>query len=103
MDQVFNHEQNNMQTDEVPHKLHAEATKSVANEKTSHDGKADTLLETSKLPEEEMMAEPSDPLRDKLSALYRRIMNNEKLQPEPDGDNVNIAYMQANMFHMCQK
>ncbi|KAF0441162.1 hypothetical protein F8M41_003916 [Gigaspora margarita] len=92
-----------MQTDEVPCKLHAEATKSVANEKTFHNGKADTLLETSELPEEEMIAEPSDPLRDELLALYRRTANNEKPQPEPDRDNVNIAYMQVNMFHMCQK
>ncbi|CAG8835224.1 14381_t:CDS:1, partial [Gigaspora margarita] len=53
---------------------------------------------TSELPEEEMMTEPSDPLRDELLALYERAENNEKPQPEPDGNKVNIANMQANMF-----
>ncbi|CAG8832388.1 5032_t:CDS:1, partial [Gigaspora margarita] len=87
-----------MQTDEIPYKLYAEATKSVANEKTFHDGKADILLETSKLSEEKMKTKLSNPLRDKLLALYGRTEDNRNLQLKPDGNNVNIADMQANMF-----
>ncbi|CAG8831411.1 10938_t:CDS:1, partial [Gigaspora margarita] len=68
--------------------------------KTFHEGQAKTLLETSELPEEEMIAEPSDPLRDELLALYRRAEDNTKLQLEPDRNKVNIADMQTNM---CQK
>ncbi|CAG8846775.1 20166_t:CDS:2, partial [Gigaspora margarita] len=50
-----------------------------------------TLLETSELPEEEMKAEPSDPLRYELLALYVRTKDNEK----PQGDNVRKARLIA--------
>ncbi|CAG8820895.1 4342_t:CDS:2, partial [Gigaspora margarita] len=46
MDQVFNHKQYDMQTDEIPHKLQAELNKPTTNKEISHDRKANTPLET---------------------------------------------------------
>ncbi|CAG8614993.1 17959_t:CDS:2, partial [Gigaspora margarita] len=66
IDKASNHEQDDIQTDEVPQELHAEATESVANEETAHKEKANIPLGTSELPEKEIIAEPSDPLRDEL-------------------------------------
>ncbi|CAG8833238.1 6609_t:CDS:2, partial [Gigaspora margarita] len=50
------------------------------------DEKNYTLLETNKLPEEEMTAEPLNSLKDKLSVIYRKAEKNKKLQTKPDGD-----------------
>ncbi|CAG8729294.1 12048_t:CDS:2, partial [Gigaspora margarita] len=46
---------------------------------------------TDKLPEEEMIAEPSDPLRNELSALYRRAKNNEIKKTEAYANDLSVG------------
>ncbi|CAG8789545.1 7434_t:CDS:2, partial [Gigaspora margarita] len=72
-DQASNYKQDDMQTD-----------KPTTNKKTSYNRKMKTSLETSELPEKEMIAKPSDLLKNKLALLYRKEKVIKKLQPELD-------------------
>ncbi|CAG8811815.1 29024_t:CDS:2, partial [Gigaspora margarita] len=103
--QYFNHEHENMQADITQQEAMAELAEvainvktKVAKEEDTHEKVMKTPTNTGASPDEEMAAEPSDPLRDKLLNLYGTTENKKNLPPVAATKDINVEDVQASMF-----
>ncbi|CAG8759229.1 22288_t:CDS:2 [Gigaspora margarita] len=73
-------------------------TAKVAKEEDTHEEAVKTPTNTGASPDEEMVAEPSDPLKDELLNLYGTTENKENLPPVAVTKDINVEDVQASMF-----
>ncbi|CAG8816484.1 15570_t:CDS:2, partial [Gigaspora margarita] len=84
------HKHENMQTDAISHETQTESNKGALNEESTYN--------ESTCPDEEMVTELSDPLRDELSDLYGIAGNKVNLLLVTAENNASIGDLQASML-----
>ncbi|CAG8776119.1 14822_t:CDS:2 [Gigaspora margarita] len=99
----LDHEHKDMQTDAVLHETQTESNEVAINEESTkeentYDKNVGNPTISSACPDKEIVMEPSDPLRDELSDLYKMAGNKENLPPVTVENSASVEDLQASML-----
>ncbi|CAG8724211.1 45367_t:CDS:2, partial [Gigaspora margarita] len=99
------HKHEDMQTDAVLCEIQTKSNEVAINKKNIYDEKENTHYEnvgtpttSSTCPDEEMVSEPSNPLRDELLDLYGMADNKKNLPPVTVENNTSVEDLQPSML-----